>query len=220
MYVGVFGGSFGGVFGMQYENSVTWRTTAPAFEESVKDLALESHAGMLAERPPDDGHRRTILDPGATHVGVGYAIVGGSFRMSQEFLTRHLAWVKLEGSRKRPVIDVRGAPIAGRRLQFVTAGWEPAPVPITPEEASGRTSYSYPPPTLAFVEEGNVTLKIAGAATDDRIRRAGPNEFSFRFTPDLPGLWTFEFYTVAAREARPTQGGAISVWFERRVPTR
>ena len=28
----------------------------------------------MEEKPPADGHRRTILDPEATHVGVGYAI--------------------------------------------------------------------------------------------------------------------------------------------------
>jgi uncharacterized protein YkwD len=209
--------SFAGVFGMQYENSVTWRTTAAAFDESPLDLALESHDGMLAELPPNDGHRRTILDPAATHVGVGYAILGGSFRMSQEFLTRHLAWVRLEGSRS--VIDVHGAPVAGRVLQFVTAGWEPPPAPLTREEASSRTSYSYPPPILGFVEEGNVTLKIAGTITDDRIRVTGRQEFSFRFTPDRPGLWTFEFYTIAGREPRPMPGGTISVWFDRPQPT-
>jgi Cysteine-rich secretory protein family len=211
--------SFAGVFGMQYQNSATWRTTAAAFEESATDLALESHAGMLAEQPPNDGHRRTILDPAATHVGVGYALLGGSFRMSQEFLTRHLAWLRLEGSRSRPVIDVHGASVAGRVLMFVTAGWEPAPAPLTPEEASRRTSYSYPAPILGFVEEGNVTLKVAGTVTDDRIRLHGRQEFSFRFMPDRPGLWTFEFYTIAAREPRPVQGGAVSVWFDRpRVP--
>jgi Cysteine-rich secretory protein family len=207
--------SFAGVFGMQYENSVTWRTTAAAFDESPIDLALESHDGMLAERPPNDGHRRTILDPAATHVGVGYAILGGSFRMAQEFLTRHLAWVRLEGSRSRPVIDVHGGPVAGRLLKFVTAGWEPAPAPLTREEASSRTSYSYPPPILGFVEEGNVMLKVAGTITDDRIRVSGRQEFSFRFTPDRPGLWTFEFYTIAGRELRPMPGGTISVWFDR-----
>ena len=54
-----------------------------SFDETVTELALEAHAGMLAEKPPNDGHRRTILDPAATHVGVGYAIVGGSFRMAR-----------------------------------------------------------------------------------------------------------------------------------------
>ena len=210
--------SFGGVFGMQYENSVTWRTTAPSFDDSVLHLALEGHAGMLAEKPPNDGHRRTILDPSATHVGVGYAIVGGSFRMAQEFLTRHLAWLRLERLESSPVVVVRGSPIAGRRLLFVTAGWEPPPAPLTREEASGRDRYSYPPAVLGLVEEGNRSLKVAGTVTQDRIRFTGSQEFSFRFSPDRPGLWTLQLYTIAQRDPRPTQGGAISVWFDQPSP--
>ena len=210
--------SFAGVFGMQYENSVTWRTTASRFDETATELALEAHAGMLAEKPPNDGHRRTILDPAATHVGVGYAMLGGSFRMAQEFLTRHLEWLRVERLPDRPVIIVYGAPIEGRRLLFVTAGWEPPPTPLTPHEASSRASYSYPAALYGFVQEGNAMLKVAGTVTDDRIRFTGTREFSFRFTPDRAGLWTMEFYTMAARDARPIQGGAVSVWFDEPRP--
>jgi uncharacterized protein YkwD len=206
--------SFAGVFGMQYENSVTWRTTASSFDETATELALEAHAGMLAETPPNDGHRRTILDPAVTHVGVGYALAGGSFRMAEEFLTRHMERLKLERLAGRPVVAIQGAPIEGRRLRFVTIGWEPPPMRFTREEASSRTSYSYPPTLYAFVDEGNVRLKVAGAVTFDRIRFAGSREFSFRFAPDRPGLWTMEFYTVAAKEPRPIQGAAVSVWFD------
>jgi uncharacterized protein YkwD len=206
--------SFAGVFGMQYENSVTWRTTASSFDETATELALEAHAGMLAEKPPNDGHRKTILDPTVTHVGVGYALVGGSFRMAQEFLTRHLDWLEVERLPGRPIVSVRGAPIEGRHLQFVTIGWEPPPTPLTREAASSRTSYAYPETLYAFVDEGNVRLKVAGAVTFDRIRFAGSREFSFRFGADRPGLWTLEFYTVAAKEPRPIQGAAVSVWFD------
>jgi hypothetical protein len=206
--------AFAGVFGMQFENSVTWRTTASAFDETAAELALSAHAGMLAETPPNDGHRRTILDPAVTHVGVGYAIVGGSFRMAQEFLTRHMEWLKLERLTRRPIVAIQGAPIEGRSLQFVTIGWEPSPTRLSTEEASSRTSYSYPPTVYAFVEEGNVRLKVAGAVTFDRIRFAGAREFSLRFAPDRPGLWTMEFYTVAAKEPRPIQGASLSIWFD------
>jgi uncharacterized protein YkwD len=207
--------SFAGVFGMQYENSVTWRTTAAGFEETVTTIALESHEEMLAERPPNDGHRRTILDPAATHVGVGYALVGGGFRMAQEFLTRHLDWLKIERLPSGPVVLLHGAPITGRNLQFVTIGWEPPPARLTREEASNRTTYSYPPAIYAYVQEGNVTLKVAGTLTYDRLRFSGPREFSFRFMPDRPGLWTFQFYTIAPKEPRPLQGGAVSIWFDK-----
>ena len=53
---------------------------------------------MMAEKPPDDGHRQAILDPLWTHVGIGVALEGGEFRMTEEF-TRH---VGRRGSRRRP----------------------------------------------------------------------------------------------------------------------
>ncbi len=211
--------SFAGVFGMQFENSVTWKTNASSFGQPAVELVLEGHAGMLAEKPPFDGHRRTILDPEATHVGVGWAISRGDFRMAEEFLIRHLAWLRLERVPVRAgVLLVRGAPVDGRRLRFVTIGWEPPPARLTAAQASARTSYSYPKASEAYVGEGNVTLKILDTVTSDRIRFAHGREFYFRFAPDRPGLWTLVFQTAPLRGERISQGGAVSVWFDRRAP--
>jgi hypothetical protein len=205
--------SFAGVFGMQFENSVTWKTTGSSFEDPAETLALEGHASMLAEKPPYDGHRRTILDPDATHVGVGYALSQGEFRMAQEFLVRHLAWLRLEQlSPASSMVLVRGAPVAGRRLQFVTIGWEPVPRELTRAEANGRTSYSYPKIEEAFVREGNRTLKVVGATTMDRIRFGRDQEFAFRFDPERPGLWTLTFHTNPLREERIVPGGVATLW--------
>ncbi len=207
--------AFAGVFGMQFENSVSWKTNASSFDEPVEKLALEGQAEMLGERPPYDGHRRTILDPDATHVGVGYAIVRGDFRMAQEFLTRHLAWLRLERlAASSTVIRVRGALVPGRRLVFVSAGWEPAPRALTRTEASGRTSYSYAKTVEAFVREGNVTLKVVGARTSDRIHFGRDQDFVFRFTPDGPGLWTLVFHTASIGQERFVPGGVASVWVD------
>jgi uncharacterized protein YkwD len=204
--------SFAGVFGMQFENSVTWKTTG-SFDDPAETLALEGHALMLAETPPYDGHRRTILDPDATHVGVGYALSRGEFRMAQEFLVRHLAWLRLEQlSLTSSVVVVRGSPVAGRRLQFVSIGWEPVPRELTRAEANGRTSYSYPRIEEAFVREGNRTLKVVGATTTDRIRFGWHRDFAFRFTPDRPGLWTLTFHTSPLREERIVPGGVATLW--------
>jgi uncharacterized protein YkwD len=205
--------SFAGVFGMQFENSVTWKTTGSSFDDPAESLALEGHVSMLSEKPPYDGHRRTILDPDATHVGVGYALSRGEFRMAQEFLVRHLAWLRLEQlSPTSSIVLIRGSPIAGRRLQFVTIGWEPVPRELTRAEANGRTSYSYPKSGEAFVREGNRTLKIVGATTVDRIRFGRDREFVFRFDPDRPGLWTLTFHTSPIREERIVPGGVATLW--------
>ncbi|MDQ5858494.1 MAG: CAP domain-containing protein [Acidobacteriota bacterium] len=208
-----------GVFGMHYENSVTWKTTADSFTDPVKDLALTGHEEMLAEKPPYDGHRKTILDPEATHVGVGYDIRRGDFRMAQEFLTRHLAWLRLERvSPRSAAVIVRGKPIEGKRLFFVTIGWEPPPTRLTREAASRRMSYSYPIPLEAFVKEGLASVRIVGAVTSDRIRFNRDQAFEFKFAPDRPGLWTFVFHTQFLREERTTNGGVAVLWVDRPEP--
>ena len=88
---------------MGAENSVSWRTTGALFQEPALELALEGEAAMMAEKPPDDGHRRTILDPGVTHVGVGWAQGGGEFRMAEEFMTRRLAELTISKSAVDPL---------------------------------------------------------------------------------------------------------------------
>ena len=44
---------------------------------------------MHAEKPPNDGHRRAILSPEATHVGFGMAVSGNSVRLAELFVARY-----------------------------------------------------------------------------------------------------------------------------------
>lgn len=203
-----------GVFGMQAENSSTWLTTARSFQRSMLDLALAAHADMMGEKPPADGHRRTILDPEATHVGVGWAQGHGSFRMAQEFLTRRLERLTLSSAAEgRGLVLFEGKVLAPGRLEFVTLAAEPVPHALTKTEATSRTSYTYPAPRLAYVPEGKKSLRVVGAETEDRLRVGVGGEFSFRFAAPLPGLWTIVFYTAEGRQ-EPRPGGLAVVWVE------
>ena len=197
--------AFDGVFGIQAENAVAWRTTAPRFEDSALSLALSGHASMMAEVAPNDGHRRTILDPDATHVGVGYAVEKSDFRMAQEFLTRRLQSLSLEPAPDDPAIVVfRGRTLEGRRIAFVTIAHEPPPRPLSRGVVNTRDSYTYPAPTLAYVTTGEHSMRIVDTVTEDRIHIEANRGFSFRFAPAQPGLWTFSIYTAVDRErARP-----------------
>lgn len=206
--------AFDGIFGMQAENAVMWKTTAPRFEESVLSLALSGQASMMAEVPPNDGHRRTILDPEATHVGVGYAVEKGDFRMAQEFLTRKLQSLSLEPAPEDPsTIVFRGHAIEGRHVAFVTIAREPAPRPLPRAVINARESYTYPSPTLAYVPSGDKSMRVVDTVTEDRIRTESNRGFSFRFTPSSPGLWTFVIYT-AGDGPRPRPGGLAVLWVE------
>ncbi len=203
--------AFAGIFGLGSENAVAWHTTAPAFTDSAKALALAGHEDMMRETPPNDGHRRTILDPEVTHVGVGWAMHGGSFRMAEEFLSRRLAELTIQ--MEAASLSVQGKTQALRVLSFVTIAHEPDPRRLTREQARSRSTYSYPEPQWALVAEGHKSIHVVGTETEDRIRLGPAGEFAFRFQPTQPGLWTFVFYTSDGRQkSRP--GGAAVVWME------
>ncbi len=207
--------SFAGVFGAQSENSVSWETNRPSFAESIARLALAGHERMMAEKPPDDGHRRTILDPEATHVGIGYAVARGRFQMAQEFLTRTLERLSiLRRESPRPILRFDGRPLPNSRLEFVTIAREHPPAPLTREEATARTSYSYPRPGIAYTPEANRQIRVSGTDTQGKIRVVRGRDFTFDFAPDRPGLYTFVFYTAvrASEPARP--GASATIWVE------
>lgn len=205
--------SFGGILALNSENSVSWITTARRFEEPTISLALQGQAEMMAEKPPGDGHRITILDPDATHVGVGYAIANGRFQMSQEFLTRRMGRLTLV--QDAGTLSLSGRPLSGYQIRFVTIAREAAPRSLTREEATARTSYAYPRPGLAYVPEGERAVRVVGMTTEDRIRPLPGREFTLSFTPDRPGLYTFELYFGKSAIDRPHPGAAASVWVER-----
>ena len=111
------------------------------------DLLLERHEAMMAERPPDDGHRRTILDPLFTHVGIGAALAGGEFRMTEEFTRVGFEWIEVP---KSPLAvgglaTFAGRPLAGWEVGLVEVRFEPPPRPLLPLDPCALGAYAYPP---------------------------------------------------------------------------
>jgi len=206
--------AFAGVFGLGSENSAYTFTSGSWGERSYVHLALSAHDRMMAERPPQDGHRRAILDPKATHVGVGYAGKGGTFQMSEEFFIRRLDRLALSRSSEGlPVVVFEGRVRTPDRIQFVTIAREPEPQGLTAEEASSRTRYAYPRPAEAYVPEGMNRLVIEGSATHDLLRVRRDREFSFTYTPAAPGLFTFVFYVSPKESETFLEAGSAAVLF-------
>ena len=73
-----------GGHGFHRENAARYSSSATIPASAVDAILMRSLASMLAEVPPDDGHRRTILDPDATHLGIGLAVRGGELRETHE----------------------------------------------------------------------------------------------------------------------------------------
>jgi uncharacterized protein YkwD len=133
------------------ENAAAWSASSGRLDAPHTEMLLRSHESMMAETPPDDGHRRTILDPQWTHVGIGLGIVGGQFRMTQEFTRVGFEWVEVpaEPVRAGTTVTFAGKPLAGWQVGLVEVRYEPPPKRLTHEEVTRRGSYGYPPTVLS-----------------------------------------------------------------------
>jgi uncharacterized protein YkwD len=199
-----------GAFGRGAENSISWVTAGATFREPAVTLALEGHKQMMDEKPPDDGHRRTILDPDATHVGVGWSMGGGRFQLAQEFSTRRIESLTLE-KRGDDVVRIFARSQQGWTVEFATVSHEPR-LRLTREQATARNSYRYASPVLSLVPEGSSsTVSISGAPAHARIRRYSERDFSALFGPDRPGIWTIVFYFSARTTIDAVPGACVVV---------
>jgi len=116
------------------------------FTEPPAELLKEAHEAFMSEKPPDDGHRKTVLDPIWTHVGIGFAIVGGEMRMTEEYSRRVLEWMEVPDG---PLRAGKKATVAfqlprGWSVGGVEVVWEKAPGGLSREEIAARGSYGLP----------------------------------------------------------------------------
>jgi hypothetical protein len=124
------------------------------------------------EVPPNDGHRKNILKPGHTKVGIGVAqpvstpteIAVPCF--TQEFTDGYGTYAPLPKRAKvGTVIHVEGTIIAGARPTGVGVARVVRPAPIAAAELNKRRSYPVPKPFQMYWGPGFVTpvpVKIDG----------------------------------------------------------
>ena len=163
-----------------------WDVTA----SEVAVLLLESHARMMAETPPNDGHRRAILDPNWTHVGIGVAFMGGEFRMTEEFVRRVAEWVELPaGPLPSGAEAILRAQLPGDwSLGALEIAFEPPPVPLSVEEVTRRSTYALPrgfrtlhpvlPPNVRYTDGSAGEFPVSGGRMEARFKLSrGPGSY-------------------------------------------
>lgn len=197
--------------------SVT-RTGWVVREEEIATLLLESHERMVSETPPEDGHRRAILDPRWTHVGIGVAWEGGEFRMTEEFVRRVAEWVEIPSG---PVPAGAAAAIRAQLPEGWTVGsievaWDPEPVPLTREEVNRRGAYGLPPPIRRLLPMLRGGLHYASGGVGDFAASGGRIEARI---PLERGRGSY--YVVLFAEPAPVPpGGSFAPILAARIVTR
>ena len=201
-----------GDLGMGAENAVAYISNGDHIDDSPMTLALRGEREMLAEKPPADGHRRAILDPAATHVGVGWSLSGADFRMAEEFTSRRYAHLGISPiSRYASAIRVRGQSLPGMSIAYVSVARQPLPSPISLTEANSRHSYAYPDPRWALLPAAS-PYGAFGLMNRKCLVPSLHGRFSFDYEIEEPGLWTFVLYFQRKGEREPAPGGSFTVW--------
>lgn len=124
------------------------------------------------EVPPNDGHRRNILKPAHTKVGIGVAQSTGTASelavpcFVQEFVDGYGTYAPLPRRAKvGAAVHVEGTLASGVRPTGVGVARLPLPKPLPPSELNRRRSYPVPKPYQMYWGPGFVTpvvVKITG----------------------------------------------------------
>jgi uncharacterized protein YkwD len=161
----------------------------------IKDF-LDMHQSMTNEVPPNDGHRRTILNPYHTHVGFGLAFQGHSLRLDELYLARYaqIDAVPREAKPKSTIVITGQLLNPKHFLHEVDVFYEPLPAP--PEMAWLRT-----PRSLSLPDEYVVLRPKAPAGTTYVDGKLGDYDWvggKFRVPVTLfrdePGIYTVLFW--------------------------
>ena len=128
------------------ENAAAWSANYRIPDSSILDMIGKSQLSMLTEQPPHDGHRRTLLDPNATHVAIGLAWEGGEFRLVQEFIRRYVDWSKplprTASTTDRVALEAK--PRHGFKVEAVSVHFENVPQEMSAQLANSIETYGLP----------------------------------------------------------------------------
>ena len=187
------------------ENAAAWSASFGFGDRALLDMMRRSHDAMMGESAPHDGHRKTILDPAATHVGIGFAWEGGEFRIAEEFVRRYVEWVRplprRASANERLLFS--GRPEKGYQIEAITVHREALPQPIAATTANAITSYGLPNDRREYLPRLKTFYRHYADGAVEQIReeysdgRRGDfqiaDDGSFAFAvpfPDGPGVYT------------------------------
>jgi len=207
--------SFAGGNDAVSENAAAWSADHAFSDRALYEMARRSQDAMMAETPPNDGHKRTLLDPHATHVGIGLAWQGGEFRLVHELIRRYIDWTRElpRAARVDQTVLLGGRPAPGISIEGITVHHEPLPQPIAATTASAISTYSLPDKRREYSPRVR-TNGISLARRDEFTLR---NDGSFAFTvpfPDGPGLYTVVVWVKKEGQSAPFPASNVSIRVE------
>ncbi|MBI3405727.1 MAG: CAP domain-containing protein [Acidobacteria bacterium] len=198
------------------ENIASYWCTGCAFNlQKLRAEAIEAHGRFMAEQPPLDGHRKSILDPAHTHVGIGMAYSENGFRMIEIFAGRY---AELDALPLRAKLN-QSLRISGRvntkgfELLQISVFYDPLPQPMTLKQL--KETYSYSLPNEEHIErprlDGTPRRYMDGTLGTVNVGAGGTFQVPLVFWKQQSGVYTVAIWVRHGRE--PAFIGAMTSVF-------
>ena len=170
---------------------------------------------MLAEKPPNDGHRKTILFPSHTHVGFGIALSGHSLRMDELYLARYLH-LDSSATKAKPRDSVL---LTGRLLDRhyllpeVDVFYEPLPSPPDIQWLRVKRSVSLPEELMRLRPQlpAGAVYSTDGGRGEFSRNHGGEFRVPVKLFHDEPGIYTVLFWVRRNAREKPFPGGQVCI---------
>jgi hypothetical protein len=214
------------------ENAAAWSANYHLGDRALYEMMRRSQQAMMGEVAPHDGHRRTILDPYATHVGIGLAWEGGEFRLAEEFVRRYVDWSHAlpRSASAADRVLCSGRPVRGFDIEAITVHHEPFPQPLAAITANAIASYSLPDKRREYRPRLRAYPRLSGGRVErvsDQYAGGGRGDFpladdgSFAFAvpfPDGPGVYTVVVWVRRQGAREPIAASNVSIRVEDVAP--
>jgi uncharacterized protein YkwD len=209
--------SFAGIHDFTSENVWSlWSTGLDTSPESVQREILAGHRSFMSERPPYDGHRRSILSPRQARVGIGLAFDRQGIRLIEVFGMRFADLqplplratlrddLTIEGRITNPTVKLFGVAIY----------YEPLPQTMYLQDLKEAHSYGLPEEHL--MERVRLEDSLYSDGSEGTIHSDGAGHFSvpLKFWKKMPGVYTVGVWVREGNSDRAFLGAMTSVFVE------
>ena len=160
-----------------------YSNNTPKQLENFDQLVIEAHEGLM----DSPGHRKNIMDPHHTHVGIGFAYnpETGYFFVAQEFLNRYIVLDDaLDSGSAGQVISFSGNLLSNATEPLLNIAYEPFPAPMSQEELNRTATYSS---AAEFLKAYNPTSLLEDRFSFEFQLGYDPGFYHVRIWVDLDG---------------------------------
>ena len=203
----------GGVEAIQ-ENDGAINTSLPIASDDVPIHLTTLHKSMHDEVPPDDGHRKTILNPWHTHVGFGYADYGFCVRLCELYVARYVAIDPYPATASpRDKIVLRGRLLEPTySLEGIDVFYEPLPSPPAMAWLRILRPYGLPHERESLLPKlGPTYFYEDGSKGSIELKGGGRFQVPFRLSRKEPGIYTAVVWIARSPKDEPFPATQVCV---------